>query len=54
MMRRHTGGAGTSEVPVGVAVTALGERHQQERDEEQSARDADDALAKTGHRLEFG
>jgi hypothetical protein len=49
MVRRHAGRTRTSEISVGVTVTALEQRHQKQRSEEKGAREADDAMAKTVH-----
>jgi len=54
MVRYHAGRAWTSEVFVCVAVTALYQRHQQQRGEQQRARKADTTMTQRFHRVDFG
>jgi hypothetical protein len=52
MMGRHADGARLREIALAVAVAALDERHEQERDEENRARETQAALAQSVHRVD--
>jgi hypothetical protein len=49
MVRRHAGRTRTSEISVGVTVAALEQRHKKQCGEQNGARQASDAMAKTVH-----
>jgi hypothetical protein len=51
MVRRDTNGARPREVAVGMAVAALEKRHQDERCENESAREPDRVMAQSLHRM---